>query len=168
MDAICRNGHHSTDPDNCSECGEKIDEEASATTLEDPMSPASIADGLPGWYAVVWADASLYTEPNPKFELPVEPEQMYPLDLPETLIGRHSDRRDIHPEIDVNDPGVSHRHAKLMREPDGTITLIDIDSTNGTRLNDIDVEAGVPTPVTDGDNITMGYWTRVVIRGSPE
>ena len=117
------------------------------------------------WDAILTVDPTLYTEPDPAVPLPGEPERIYPLDLAENLIGRRSDRRDIHPEINVNDSGVSHRHAKLLRETNGTFALLDLASTNGTRLNGVDVVSGVRTSVTDGDQITLGYWTRIVIRG---
>ncbi|MGO8671170.1 MAG: FHA domain-containing protein [Capsulimonadaceae bacterium] len=240
MDIICPKGHHSTDPDFCSECGAKIDATDSAITASigsttvptatiqsdsnvcpdcgtprtnmaaifcevcrynfsthqswttpsvtaapapppdvglapgpDPVAAAPLSTPAPviasgefiGWDAVLSIDGSLYTDPDPNLPLPNEPERTYPLDLAESLIGRRSDRRDIHPEINVNDSGVSHRHAKLLREQDGTISLLDLGSTNGTRLNGTDVAGGVRTPVTDGDQVTLGYWTRIVIRG---
>ena len=54
-------------------------------------------------------------------------------------IGRHSSTRGIEAEIDLSgaleDTGVSHRHAVLMRQPEGNWALVDQDSTNGTFLN---------------------------------
>ena len=130
-----------------------------------PVTPTVTTGEFVGWDAVLTVDGSLYTEPDPSLPLPDEPERTFPLDLAESLIGRRSDRKDIHPEINVNDSGVSHRHAKLLREPNGAIVLLDVGSTNGTRLNGVEVVSGVRTPVTDGDQITLGYWTRLIIRG---
>ena len=42
--------------------------------------------------------------------------------------------------------------------------LLDVGSTNGTRLNGVDVLPGVRTPLRDGDEITVGCWTRITIR----
>jgi hypothetical protein len=150
MNVICPNGHYSTEPGQCPECGAKIVDAPSAFV---------------GWDVILSVDAVVYAEPDPTGALAGESENTFPLDLAENLIGRHSERQDIHPEITVKDSGVSHRHAKLLRESDGTITLLDVGSMNGTRLNGVEVAAGVRTPVTDGDQITLGYWTRLTIRG---
>jgi hypothetical protein len=131
-----------------------------------PNQPAAAGvGGLLRWEALVVVDSTLYTDPDPDIPLPVnEPERTFPLDFAENLLGRRSDRKDIHPEIMVGDPGVSHRHAKLLRQPDGSFMLLDVGSTNGTRLNGIDVLPGVRTPLRDGDEITLGCWTRITIR----
>lgn len=121
---------------------------------------------VPGrWEVVVNVDPSLDTDPDPATPCPTEePERVFPLDFAENLIGRRSDRKDIHPEIPVNDPGVSHRHAKLLRQPDGSFLLLDVGSTNGTQLNGVDVLPGVRTPLTEGDQIVVGCWTRILLR----
>jgi FHA domain-containing protein len=56
------------------------------------------------------------------------------------------------------DPGVSHLHAMLLAQPDGTWVLVDPGSTNGTCLNDDPEPIGVnvPVPVRDGDRIHIG------------
>jgi hypothetical protein len=58
------------------------------------------------------------------------------------------------PECDVNlgDPNVSRRHAEVRRE-DGVIVVVDLDSTNGTRVNG----AGIREHrLQDGDQIAVG------------
>ena len=90
--------------------------------------------------------------------------RIYPLDLADHLIGRRSDAEDIHPEIGVPDPGISRRHARLLRDGDGALTLVDLGSTNGTRLNGADVEPNVATPLQDGDALTLGCWTRLTVK----
>lgn len=132
-----------------------------------PASPAPTATPsiLQSWQAVVAVDPSLYADPDPAQPCPVgEPERVFPLDLTENLIGRRSDRRDIHPEVPLTDTGVSHRHAKLLKQADGSLILLELGSTNGTELNGVEVPAGVPTPVSDGDQITLGCWTRMTVR----
>lgn len=133
----------------------------SAGSTDAPVMPA-----VPGrWEVVVNVDPSLDTDPDPATPCPTEePERVFPLDFAENLIGRRSDRKDIHPEIPVNDPGVSHRHAKLLRQPDGSFLLLDVGSTNGTQLNGVDVLPGVRTPLTEGDQIVVGCWTRILLR----
>jgi len=139
---------------------------ADASPLPVSTPPVS-SGGLMRWEAVVVVDPTLYTDPDPDIPLPTnEPERTFPLDFAENLLGRRSDRKDIHPEIPVNDPGVSHRHAKLLRQPDGNFVLLDVGSTNGTRLNEVEVLPGVRTPLRDGDQITAGCWTRITIRSA--
>ena len=130
-----------------------------------PPAPAVAADGsLIHWEISAVVDGSLYADPDPKAPLPVnEPERVFPLDIAEMLIGRRSDRKDIHPEIPLADPGVSNRHAKLQRQPDGSFILLDVGSTNGTQLNGVDIQPGVRTPLRDGDEITLGCWTRMTL-----
>lgn len=139
-----------------------------APDLAPPVAPPvpDAASGPPPALEVYAAvDPTLYTDPDPSMVLPVdEPPRVFPLDPAENLIGRRSDKRDIHPEVPLTDPGVSHRHAKLLREPDGRFVLLDVGSANGTQLNGQDVLAGVRTPVKAGDEITLGCWTRITLR----
>ena len=132
----------------------------------DAPALAVAADGsLIHWEIAAVVDGSLYAEPDPNVPLPTnEPERVFLLDFAEMLIGRRSDRKDIHPEIPLADPGISHRHAKLQRQTDGSFLLLDVGSTNGTQLNGVDVQPGVRTPLRDGDEITLGCWTRVTVR----
>ncbi len=139
------------------------------TTPAPPMPvvtpSAPLPSALQAWQAIVAVDPSLYVDPDPAQPCPTnEPERVFPLDLTENLIGRRSDRRDIHPEIPLTDTGVSHRHAKLLKQADGSLMLLELGSTNGTELNGKEVPAGVPTPVSDGDQITLGCWTRMTVR----
>lgn len=57
------------------------------------------------------------------------------LDRGELVIGR-----DAAADLRLSDSGVSRRHAKVMPAGDGTVVLIDLDSTNGTLVNDARVE----------------------------
>ncbi len=56
-------------------------------------------------------------------------------------------------EIQLNDPLVSNRHARIVREG-ATLVLEDLGSTNGTWLNDSSVDG--PTPLHAGDRIRLG------------
>jgi hypothetical protein len=70
-----------------------------------------------------------------------------PLDKEILTIGRL-------PECDIvlNDKGASRRHAQI-RTRDGTSTLTDLGSTNGTKLNGQQVQSRT---LEDGDRITVG------------
>lgn len=87
------------------------------------------------------------------------------LDKPINLIGRRSEKRAILPEVSLDlDDAVSHRHALLTRGDDGSLILRDIGSSNGTRLNGADVHPLTDMPMHDGDQITLGRWTRITVK----
>ena len=83
-------------------------------------------------------------------------------------IGRASSTRGLAPEIDLTgpplDPAVSHLHAQLLRHDEGWV-VVDLDSANGTRLNDAEepLEAETEIPVKQGDRIHLGVWTTITI-----
>ena len=127
------------------------------TTVPIVSSPASLAQR---WDLNATVDPSLRRPDDP---VPTDLRaRIYPLDLADHLIGRRSDSDDIHPEITIPDPGISRRHARILRAPDGALTLLDLGSMNGTRLNGAPVEPNVATPLADGDELTLGCWTRLV------
>lgn len=55
-------------------------------------------------------------------------------------------------DLVLDDKGASRRHAQV-RSADGTVTLTDLGSTNGTKLNGQQVQT---RPLEDGDRITVG------------
>lgn len=124
------------------------------------------------WEAVVEAERDYYDSgddhrvPFPSFY----PRRVFPLSGPRLLVGRRSESRGIHPEIDLSgapeDPGISRAHAIFERQPDGGYALLDPGSTNGTRLNDEPepIEPHGPVPLQDGDRVYLGAWTRITIR----
>lgn len=63
-------------------------------------------------------------------------------------------------EIVIPDPYCSGRHADLLAE-NGSFTLTDIGSTNGTMVNGVKLNAGAPRELQPGDEITVG---RIVFR----
>jgi len=114
---------------------------------------------------LVSVDPTLYTDPNPRTPCPVGvPPRRFSLNRPQNLIGRRSERRSTFPEITLGDPGVSHRHAVIIREPDGSLIIMDVGSSNGTQINGQDVAPGVRIPLCDGDEIVIGCWTRIKVR----
>jgi FHA domain len=114
---------------------------------------------------VVVTDPSLAEDDETRKQCPVDaPELVFPLDLDETLVGRRSDARKIFPEIDLDDPGVSHRQLKLLRQPDGSFAALELGSANGTTLNGVALKPGLVTPVAAGDELVVGMWTRLQLR----
>jgi pSer/pThr/pTyr-binding forkhead associated (FHA) protein len=147
-------------------------EAATSSTLppkETASIPTPVTTATPNLHAkrldvVVRVDPSLYTDPDPNLPCPIgSVDQLFPIDLAENLIGRRSGSRGIFPEISLDDPGVSHRHAKLFLEG-GALWVLDLGSTNGTRLNGVDLKPGVKTELKLGDFVTLGCWTRLIFR----
>jgi hypothetical protein len=124
------------------------------------------------WAAEVSADRAYYDRlapdgvafPDAQFT------SVIPLLASEVVIGRRSDSRDLRPAIDLSgelaDPGVSHRHAILVRGPDDEYQVVDVGSTNGTTMNEATTPIAPETPVRlhDGDRIHLGAWTTISIR----
>jgi hypothetical protein len=136
-----------------------------APVASAPVNAPSPAVSAAAWSVVVCVDPALDVEPDPESPCPVNaPEQVIAVRAPELLVGRHDDRRDIHPEISVRDPGASRRHAKIVLLADGSLALQDLASMNGTKLNGADVEPGSRRALTAGDEVTLGRWTRIRVR----
>ena len=82
--------------------------------------------------------------------------------------GRGQPSEDV-PEIDLAaapvDPGISRLHAVLERRDDGSCVLRDLDSTNGTEVNDQPgpVAPHTDVPLADGDRIHVGVWTTITV-----
>jgi hypothetical protein len=151
----------------CEDCGYDFD--------GPPPNPQSGPSGA--WTAVVTADReyfdSMHESDGPGGGLTMEfpaghPRRELQLTGTQMLIGRRSAADGSRPDIDLGGPpadvGVSHRHALLVAEPDGTWSLVDQGSTNGTQLNGTEVAANVRTPLHDGDRISIGRWTVLTIR----
>jgi hypothetical protein len=117
---------------------------------------AVVSDGGP--------DAASMTFP------PYCPERTFPLASDQVRIGRRSASRGLSVEVDLTgpplDPGVSHLHLLLIRQPDGSWQAVDPGSANGTRINDgtEPIEVNVPVPVSAGDRIHIGAWTTITLQ----
>lgn len=100
-------------------------------------------------------------------ESPIKPDardRVFPLDIDENLVGRRSQSKGVYPEIEINDPGVSHRHLKFIKQINGSFAVLELGSANGSELNGTILEAGVNTVVKPGDELTIGIWTRLKIQ----
>ncbi|MGD2079444.1 MAG: FHA domain-containing protein [Chloroflexota bacterium] len=75
-------------------------------------------------------------------------------------IGRADARRGIWPEVDLTldagaENGVSRRHA-LVHDSDEGVVLVDLGSTNGTKINDRPLAPERPYLLNNGDSIDFG------------
>jgi pSer/pThr/pTyr-binding forkhead associated (FHA) protein len=100
------------------------------------------------------------------------PERRFRLSGTEVRVGRRSVSRGLHPEIDLTgppaDPGVSRLHALLVAGPDGSWSVVDPGSENGTLLNGNTIPANQAMALHDGDRIHLGAWTALTITRDPE
>jgi hypothetical protein len=187
---LCPNGHASVESDFCSECGAKIQNALQALKdCPDCSAPAPAAGinfceicgynfatrvsgvvpiveqpAAPKTFQLTIAvDASLRDATSP--EAPKDaPVLTYNVDKAANLIGRTSEARAIFPDIALDrDAAVSHRHGMISRTQDGMLFFRDLSSSNGTRLNGKDLAPLVDTPLKNGDELTLGHWTRITV-----
>jgi hypothetical protein len=142
---------------------------------DEPDEDADLPAGT--WVAVIEADRAYYDR---VIELggpdavalrfpPYTLERRMVLTGDQVRIGRRSVSQGMAPEIDLGqppeDPGVSHLHAVLLAQPDGSWALVDPGSTNRTTHNDSDepVEVNAEIPLKQGDQIHVGAWTSITL-----
>ncbi|GAB3977794.1 FHA domain-containing protein [Plantactinospora veratri] len=142
--------------------------EAGTPGSEQGITWQLVVDADPGYFDLVTSfggtDAESLT--FPRFVVP----RRFTLEPRQLLIGRRSRSRGVQPDIDLvgppEDPGVSHLHALLLPQPGGW-AVVDLESANGTYLNDPStppIVANTPIPLGDGDRVYLGAWTRLTIR----
>ena len=151
---------------------------ASTTNVVGGGQPAPASPDGPVWTAVVTADRDYFDSvvaaggPDAaSIEFPGYcPERRFTLAGQEMRIGRRSASRGLDPEIDLTgpptDPGISHLHAVLIAQPDGTWSVLDPGSSNGTQVNGTDMITGVPVPLHPGDRVAVGAWTVLTIQSA--
>jgi hypothetical protein len=139
-----------------------------------PTTPATPANGV-GWTVVVTADRAYYDSVQDAggpdaaaIGFPAYcPQRRFRLAGTEVRVGRRSESRGIHPEIDLTgppaDPGVSRLHVVLVGAPDGTWSVVDPGSANGTLVNGHEIVAGEAVRLRDGDVIHLGAWTALTV-----
>jgi hypothetical protein len=136
---------------------------AVAPPLLPPLLPPLPPPAPLVWDLLVIVDPSLRTAESPEAPANQAPQQIR-LSKESSLIGRRSMARAIEPDIALDpDAAVSHRHALLLLQPDQTLLLRDIGSSNGTAVNGSEIPPMTDTPLKDGDQITLGHWTRIVV-----
>ncbi|MCC3513562.1 MAG: FHA domain-containing protein [Microcoleus sp. PH2017_17_BER_D_A] len=129
-------------------------------TRISPTSTSPTTTGTPE--LLITVDRTLRCEGSP--EPPAFTPMTFPMEKPSTLIGRTSDVRAIYPDLALDlDDAISHRHAVIHRQPDGALILRDIGSTNGTFLNGVELAPMTDISLKDGDEITLGHWTKMIV-----
>ena len=150
-----------------------------ATTNAPPdpdTGPIPVVDSGPRVVLEVAVDRDYFdhvvTDGELKYPGDVPPPRLVELYGRELHVGRTSDRRGIHPAVDIDaltaDPAVSSRHAIIRVADDNTCTVTDVGSTNGTFIGDFSQDAvlqGVPHDLPAGVPIFLGAWSRLMLMG---
>ncbi|MEY9930948.1 hypothetical protein ABH926_005595 [Catenulispora sp. GP43] len=146
------------------------------TVTSDPTGIGGAASGSTAqWIAIASADRAYYDavvaegeiDPNAYPFPPYCPERQFELKGDTVRIGRTGKRGTV--DIDLTgpptDPGVSHLHAVLQHRPDGGWQVVDLESMNGTVLNDdtAPIPANQAFPVEAGYRIHVGVWTTLTL-----
>ena len=173
----------------CEECGHDLRSpplgdqegggEASASTTPNRPKPPNTTPNAPRppplarWEIVAEADPSYFERFDSTAELvfpAVTPVRRFSLTGDEITIGRRSVSKGISPTIDLSaaptDGAISHLHAVLLRQADGSWALIDPGSANGVYLNQAiePVPHDVPIALEDGTQMHLGAWTTLTLR----
>lgn len=68
--------------------------------------------------------------------------------------------RDPASDIVIENPGVSRHHLRFERSAEGDYEVVDLDSANGTFLNELPIKVRIP--VGNGDSVRFGKYTLAV------
>ncbi|MFC8429312.1 FHA domain-containing protein, partial [Streptomyces sp. NPDC057253] len=147
-------------------------------STQAPPAPPFQQQGPATWTATIGPDREYFMammqRSGPEaagLNLPAySPEQQRTLTGNQVTIGRRRHSTGDTPDVDLSvppeDPGVSHQHAVLVQQPDGSWAVVDQNSTNGTTVNGAEepITPFVPVPLQDGDRVHVGAWTTITIR----
>jgi hypothetical protein len=155
--------------------GQPVPHQAPASPRTSSSSGPAGAARSARLLAVVTADRPYYdSQQVGDVQFPVgAPPRVIELPAVPVTIGRRSRSLGTDPALDLaippEDPAVSHTHASLLPGDDGTWSLVDHGSTNGTFVNESPepLPANVPRTVRPGDRIYVGAWTRISLEHRP-
>lgn len=85
---------------------------------------------------------------------------------PTMMVGRRNSLKDMEVVVDLSEfdaylQGVSRLHAMILTLDD-RVTIKDMNSLNGTRLNNLDLKPSQEYPLQDGDTLSFGKLTFTV------
>jgi FHA domain/Double zinc ribbon len=131
----------------------------------DPIAPVTppLPTSTTGWTITLRIDPSLATPASPP--APTQAPIVVPLNQATSLIGRTSEARGVRPEIPLDfDDAVSHRHALLIVQSDGSLIIRDVGSSNGVQFQGQDLAAMADVPLRSGDVFSLGHWTAIEVQ----
>jgi hypothetical protein len=137
---------------------------------QQPGSATVEAEPRLAWRIFVDADRGYYERVRPPgITFPDScPQRVFDLTGDVMVVGR-GDEDHTRPEIDLSgapeDRGISRRQARLEPNPNGSYSAVDLDSTNGTLVNDDPrpIPPGHKIVLRDGDRLYIGAWTRIAV-----
>lgn len=141
--------------------------------LPPTPSPTPVAAMATGWAIEVEADRAYFDSnqaesPDVTVTFPEGvAKRTVGLVSDEVHIGRRSPSAGVHPDIDLtDDPGVSRRHALLRRSAQDAWVVVDLGSTNGTRVRGTTdpIAADQEIALAEGDAVHVGAWSRLTLR----
>ena len=140
----------------CTMCGESLMElEGQQAVLEDAPEPeppplmGQQTEGAPEWSKII-------------IILPTSGRRLHFEQGQDIYIGRSVEGSLHQPEINLeidggSELGVSRNHAVIQPDEQGNgIVIVDLNSTNGTLLNQFKLPPELPYPIKDGDEIQFG------------
>ena len=139
----------------CLDCGARLHSSVKIeATFDDSLIQTDRFKNIQGKQTTIVPSQEIYLvvlQTGQIFTLPFEDEY---------IVGRTSDEQPIFPEIDLTpfngyQGGVSRLHATIKAK-DSSVTITDLGSTNGTRINNVRIEPNNPHPINHGDIITFG------------
>jgi hypothetical protein len=157
----------------CNECGAQLVFSEGVPT----GSIRSTSEGLPDNRRKVMADEKATTPPTTLLEAKVSLNivnsgEILPLKTQkEITLGRISGGQKIIPDIDLTpykayEGGVSRMHASI-RISDDEVSITDLGSANGTRINGRMITSHISYPIKHGDILTLGkFKIQVLLRNN--
>jgi predicted amidophosphoribosyltransferase len=132
----------------------------SANVLPDQTFCASCGAALHPATAATPAPAAPTAPAGPYLSIVASGAHIPLVEQPELLIGREDDISGIYPDVDMTPHGgeaggISRRHAKLIYDQ-GAWFIVDLDSTNGTCVNQVEVTPKTRVTLKDGDAVSLG------------
>lgn len=158
----------------CNECGAQL-------IFSEGVTTTTIKPGTAGYNRV---SAAAYAEGETSFPPQSASDvtsvslnilaagRMIPLNMvDEITLGRVSEGQPVVPDIDLTpykayEAGVSRMHASI-RLMENSLTVTDLGSANGTRVNGQQITSHIPYPVKHGDILTLGKFKIQVLQRSP-
>ena len=192
MSVTCPAGHVSQTTDYCDQCGARIGVGRVEPPPGDASTPcpgcgaprtgrdrfcescgfdfdgaAPRGDAPSDWAASVAPDRDYFDRMAPDgLAFPdADAERTIALDADRLRIGRRRSEGEDAPEIALGDPGVSRLHATLVRSADGSWSIVDEGSSNGTTVNadPRPIPPHVEVALHDGDRVHVGAWTTITL-----
>ncbi len=144
----------------CSNCGAPLlgDESGSNRTVTLPFSdsPASpTAPPLVGKRSGPAAQTAII-----RFVIPASGRQITLEATDQLPIGRSDPKRDAYPDLDLTidggaEAGISRLHAVILSTAQG-VALMDLNSVNGTQINNCRIPPHLPFALNSGDELKLG------------